>query len=108
MIDERDTPSPDAFPTPTIEQGVRGPRNELGILLHAPPSDELTWDIEAEIVSTRRQWLAERRAWWIAAPYLPTVISIVLRSFPSVLITGEEEDRLVSRDGIDALQGRFW
>lgn len=108
MTDQQATPSAEAFPTPTIEQGVRGPRNELGLLLRAPASDELTWDLEAEIVSTRRQWLPERDAWWIAAPYLPTVIAIVLRSFPSVLLTGEAEDRLLSRDGIEALQGRFW
>ncbi len=97
-----------AFPTPTIEQSVPGPRNELGLLLRAPPSDVLAWDLEAEIMSTRRSWLPERGAWWIAAPYLPTVIGIVLRSFPSVLLTGAEEDRLLSRDGIDALQGRLW
>jgi hypothetical protein len=95
------------FPTPSIEQGVRGPRNELGLLLRAPHSEELIWDLEAEIVSARRAWLDERQAWWIATAYLQTVLALVLRSFPSVLVMGSEEDRLISRDAIDALQGRL-
>ena len=95
------------FSTPSIEQGVRGPRGELGLLLRAPVSEELIWDLEYEIVSARRVWLEERQAWWVAAPYLQTLVSVVLRSFPSVMIIGRDEDRLLSRDARDAVQGRL-
>ena len=47
-------------------------------------------------------------AWWIAASYLEPVVAIVLRSFSSVLVRGVNEDRLLSRDGIAALQGRLF
>lgn len=95
------------FHTPTIEQGVSGPRGETGLLLRAPRSEALTWDLEMEVVAARRQWLAERNGWWIANPYLQTVIAIVLRTFPSVLVLGSDEDRLISRDGGDNVQGRL-
>jgi hypothetical protein len=97
----------DRFATPSIEKGVRGPRDEFGILLRAPLREELVWDLEAEIGSARRAWLEERQAWWIAGSYLDTVVRLVLRSFPSVLVLGEDEDRLLSRDGFAALQGRL-
>lgn len=95
------------FATPTIEQGVPGPRGQIGLLLRAPSSDELLWDMEMEIASARRVWVGDLEAWWIASSYLDTVVSLVLRSFPSVLILGQEEDRLLSRDGLAALQGRL-
>ena len=95
------------FATPSIERGVRGPRNEEGLLLRAPVREELVWDLEAEVVSARRFWLEERQAWWIAASYFDTVVAVVLRSFPSVLVFGADEDRLLSRDGFAALQGRL-
>ena len=81
------------FGTPSIEPGVQGPRSEEGFLLRAPRSEALKWDLETEVVSARRQWLEERQAWWIAISYLETVIAVVLRSFPSVLVIGEAEDR---------------
>jgi len=95
------------FVTPTIEQGVRGHRNESGIFLRAPRTEELVWDLETEIVPARRYWDGERRGWWIASSYLATVIALVLRSYPSVLLLGSYEDRLISRDGTEALQGRL-
>jgi hypothetical protein len=95
------------FRTPVIEQGVRGPRNEEGFLLRAPRTEELVWDLDAEVSSARRAWVPERGAWWIAASYLDTVVSIVLRSHPSVLVLGQDEDRLLSRDGSDVVQGRL-
>jgi hypothetical protein len=95
------------FATPTIEEGVPGPRNEKGLLLRAPRSEALLWDLEMEIVSARRKWIEERQAWWIAASYHETVVAVVLRSFPSVLVLGTDEDRLLSRDGHRALQGRL-
>ncbi|MEX2583470.1 MAG: hypothetical protein WD766_09350 [Gemmatimonadota bacterium] len=95
------------FGTPTIEVGVPGPRKDEGLLLRAPSSEELAWDLGAEIVSARLIWMEDRQAWWIAASYLETVVSIVLRSFPSVLVLGIEEDRLLSRDGLRAVQGRL-
>ena len=97
----------DRFTTPSIERGVQGRRNEEGILLRAPVREELVWDLEAEIVSARREWVEERQAWWIAASYFDTVVRLVLRSFPSVLVLGPDEDRLLSRDGLAALQGRL-
>jgi len=93
--------------TPTIEQGVRGPRDEVGFLLRAPQTEVLVWDIEMEVGTARRAWVAERQAWWIASSYLESVITLVLRSFPSVLLLGREEDRLISRDGSRMLQGRL-
>jgi hypothetical protein len=96
-----------SFPTPTIEHGVRGPRNEFGLLLRAPYREELAWDIEMEIVSARREWVQERQAWWVATAYLQTLVVLVLRSYPSVLVLGPDEDRLISRDAIDAIQGRL-
>lgn len=95
------------FATPSIEPGVQGPRSEEGFLLRAPQCEELKWDLETEVVSARRLWIEEREAWWIATSYLETVIALVLRSFPSVLVIGESEDRLVSRDGLLAMQGRL-
>jgi hypothetical protein len=102
--DERRDPH---FETPTLEKGVRGPRNEDGFLLRAPLREELLWDLETEIVSARRHWNIDRNAWWIASSYMDTVVALVLRSFPSVLILDADEDRLVSRDGRSALQERL-
>lgn len=96
------------FDTPSIECGVAGRNNEQGMLLRAPRSEELEWDLEAEIASARCRYLEDRQAWWIAAPYFQTVLTIVLRSFPSVMVLGRDSDRLVSRDGRDALQGRLF
>jgi hypothetical protein len=95
------------FRTPTIEQGVSGPKGESGILLRAPISEELHWDLEMEVATARRYWSADRDGWWVAASYLQTVVGIVLRSFPSVLVLGPHEDRLLSRDGSDIVQGRL-
>jgi hypothetical protein len=93
------------FQTPTIEQGVRGPRQEDGLILRAPRKDELLWDLEMEVAAARRLWIPEREGWWIASSYMSTVVSIVLRTFPSVLVLGPDEDRLHSRDGRAELQG---
>lgn len=95
------------FPTPTIETGVRGRRGEDGVLLKAPWSEELVWDLEMEVAAARREWFPDRQAWWIAASYLRTVVAIVLRSHPSVLLLGPDEDHMISRDGSDMLQGRL-
>ena len=96
------------FDTPSIELGVNGRNGERGLLLRAPRSETLEWDLEAEIVSARRIWLEDRQAWWIAAPYHQTVIAIVLRSFPSVMVFDEAQDQLLSRDGHAAQQGRLF
>jgi hypothetical protein len=93
--------------TPTIERGVPGRRGEEGILLRAPRCEALLWDLEMEIAAARREWLSNQHAWWISASYLPTVINIVLRSHPSVLVLGHAEDHLISRDGTSVLQGRL-
>lgn len=103
ILDER----PEPFLTPTIELGVPGRRGEDGILLRAPRSEALSWDLEMEVAAARREWLSDRRAWWIAASYYRTVVNIVLRSHPSVLVLGADEDRMISRDGTSALQGRL-
>jgi len=95
------------FATPTIERGVPGRRGEDGIILRAPRSEALLWDLEMEVATARREWLADRHAWWIAASYFRTIINIVLRSYPSVLILGDDEDRVISRDGTSVLQGRL-
>lgn len=76
-------------------------------MLRAPAREELQWDLEAEVVSARRAWLPDRGAWWIATSYFDTVVAVVLRSFPSVLVLGDDEDRLLSRDGLSALQQRL-
>jgi hypothetical protein len=95
-------------PTPTIECGVTGPHFQPGFVLRARRVEELVWDIENEVTSPRRLWIADRSAWWIAASYLETVIDIVLRSFPSVLVIHQNDgDRLYSRDGSTALQHRL-
>lgn len=96
------------FRTPTIEQGVRGPRGEEGLLLRAPPVETLVWDLAEEIVSARMEWVEKCQGWWIAGSYHETVVTVVLRSFPSVLLLGEGEDRLLSRDGLTALQERLF
>jgi hypothetical protein len=96
------------FDTPSIELGVKGLNGQAGLLLRAPRSEALEWDLEAEIASPRRLWMEDRKAWWIAAPYYQTVVSIVLRTFPSVMVFGENEDRLLSRDGHPAEQGRLF
>lgn len=96
------------FPTPSLEQAVPGPRGEPGLLLRAPLDETLVWDLESEIASARRVWIPEKQAWWIATSYLETVVAIVLRTFPSVLVFGTDEDRLISRDGLRVLQGRLF
>src|SRR5690606_28054429 len=93
--------------TPTIETGVPGRRGDDGILLKVPWSEELAWDLEMEVAAARREWFPDRQVWWIAASYLRTIIAIVLRAHPSVLVLGRDEDHLVSRDGTDVLQGRL-
>jgi hypothetical protein len=103
---DRDNPEA-AFPTPTIETGVRGRRGEDGVLVKVPWSEELVWDLEMEVAAARREWLPDRQAWWIAASYLRTVIGIVLRAYPSVLLLGPDEDHMISRDGSDLVQGRL-
>jgi hypothetical protein len=94
------------FQTPIIETRVPGSRGEEGILLHAPWREDLAWDLETEIVAVRRRYLPDV-GWWVSSSYLDSVISIALRSFPSVLVLGPDEDRLHSRDGRDAVQGRL-
>jgi hypothetical protein len=61
---------------------VRGPAGEAGFLLIAPPSEALDWDIQHEISSTCRYWMAGQQAWWIAAPYLSTAWQILDRLEP--------------------------
>lgn len=95
-------------PTPTIELGVRGPRGEPGLLLRAPADETLLWDLEAEVVSARRRWRDDLGGWWVDASYLQTVIDLTLRSFSSVLLLHDREgDRLISRDGVTAIQERL-
>lgn len=93
--------------TPIIERDVPGPRGENGLLLKAPFSEALIWDLETEILGARRMWMPERDGWWVAAPYLKTLIAITLRTFPSVLVIGPDEDHLISRDGTDNRQERL-
>lgn len=96
------------FGTPSIERGIPGRAGEQGLLLRAPRNETLEWDLEAEIGSARRVWLVDRQAWWISAAYYQTVIAIVLRSFPSVMVFDDTEDQLLSRDGHAAQQGRLF
>ena len=65
-----------------VRQNVRGPAGEPGFLLIAPPSEALDWDIQNEIASTCRYWMASQQAWWIAAPYLSTAWQILGRVAP--------------------------
>lgn len=95
-------------PTPTIELGVRGPRGEAGFLLRAHGEEALAWDIEHEIVSARRCLAPDCDGWWVDASYLETVVEVTLRTFSSVLLLGAAEgDRLLSRDGVTAVQERL-
>lgn len=96
------------FTTPVIECGVEGPHRQQGFLLRAERLETLVWDIDSEIASPRKRWDEERGAWWIAASYLDSVVRIVLRSFPSVLVLTGEEDRLYSRDGMTMSQQRLF
>ena len=66
-----------------IRHGVAGPGGEVGFLLIAPPSEALDWDVEQEIASTCRYWIASHQAWWIAAPYLTTAHQILRRFEPA-------------------------
>ena len=79
---------------PVLELGVRGPRGEAGFLIQAEFPEGLVWDLENEIVSSRRAWLSAEEGWWVASSYFDTALDIVLRFFPSVRIrypeTGEE------------------
>jgi hypothetical protein len=93
--------------SPTLELGARGPRGEAGFLLRGALPEAVTWDIENEVVSNRRLQLGKDR-WWVASSYFDTILDIVLRFFPSVLVrypdTGEErvvhaEDPPASKHG---------
>lgn len=95
-------------PTPTIELGVPGPRGEAGLLLRAHGNEALAWDVEHEIVSARRCRAVDCDGWWVDASYLETVVELTLRTFSSVLLLrGADGDRLLSRDGVTAVQGRL-
>ena len=65
-----------------VRHDVPGPAGEAGFLLIAPPSEALDWDIQHEIASTCRCWMAGDQAWWIAAPYLSTACEILDRVKP--------------------------
>jgi hypothetical protein len=65
-----------------VRCNVRGPAGEPGFLLIAPPSEALDWDVQHEIASTSRYWVASQQAWWIAAPYLSTAREILERIEP--------------------------
>ena len=107
MMGEYGETESERFRTPTIEQGAKGRRGELGLILRAPRTEALLWDLESEVASARRLWMEDRQGWWIDGSYLETVIALVLRNYPSVLVLGTDEDRLLSRDGTWALQGRL-
>lgn len=93
--------------TPTVECGVAGPRGQRGLLVRAPANETLAWDLESEIVPTCCLWWEQQHGWWVAAPYLSTVIDAVLRSFTAVVILDRERgDRLVSRDRRGVLRER--
>lgn len=95
--------------TPTMETGVEGPRGREGILLRAPTNETLSWDLGNEITSTACVWLDERSGWWIESSYFDTAVDVVLRSFGSVLVLDRAgNDRLLSRDGGVAVQGRLF
>ena len=83
---------------PFIELGIRGPRGEPGFRLLAPSTEQITWDLEHEIVSSRRFWLSPQEGWWIASSYFDTALEILLRFFPIVRVRHPEtgEDRLVN------------
>jgi hypothetical protein len=78
---------------PIMELGARGPRGEAGFFLRGVLTEALLWDLENEVVSNRRLQL-EGKKWWVASSYFDTILDIVLRAFPSVLVrypdTGEE------------------
>ena len=65
-----------------VRHDVRGPAGEDGFLLIAPPSEALDWDVQHEVASTSRYWIASKQAWWIAAPYLSTAWQILDRLEP--------------------------
>ena len=94
--------------TPTLEAGVVGPRGREGYFLRAVHDETLTWDLANEIASHSCVWSEDRRGWWIDATYFDTAVDVVLRSFGSVLVLdGAGTDRLLSRDGRVAEQGRL-
>ena len=93
--------------TPVLELGARGPRGEAGFLLRGALPEVVVWDIENEIVSNRRLQVT-KSGWWVASSYFDTILDIVLRFFPSVLVrypdTGDE--RVVyADDGASQKQG---
>ncbi|HEX6068439.1 MAG TPA: hypothetical protein VFZ18_01405 [Longimicrobiaceae bacterium] len=65
--------------TARIVHGVAGPTGEPGVLVVLPPSEALDWDLKDEVASTARCWIADREAWWVAAPYASTAVSIATR-----------------------------
>jgi hypothetical protein len=87
---------------PVVELGVRGPRGDVGFLLSASTAEAFVWDLEHEIVSSRRQWEGTKKGWWIASSYLDTTIDIALRFFPAIRVRDAEtgEERVVEARGI--------
>jgi hypothetical protein len=73
--------------TPRIIHGVPGPSGEPGVLLLVPPSEALDWDLKDEVASTARHWMADRQAWWVAAPYASTATAIVTRVHGHYLVS---------------------
>lgn len=55
------------------------------MLLMVPRSEALDWDLKDEVASTARYWMADRQAWWVAAPYAGTAEAIVFRVHGAVL-----------------------
>ena len=84
--------------TPTLQSGVPGPKGQPGYLLRAPEQESLAWDLENEIATTGHLWLEELGGWWVAASYFETLVDLILRTFPSVLVLDPVGgDRLLSR-----------
>jgi hypothetical protein len=65
-----------------IREGVRGPAGASGLLLIAPPSEALDWDVQNEIGSNSRCWVPDFQAWWIADAYHTTARQILHRIEP--------------------------
>ena len=93
--------------SPKILRGVPGPAGEPGVLLMVPRSEALDWDLKDEVASTARYWMADRQAWWVAAPYAATAEAIVFRVHGPVRPDRPEAIPVARDGGLGAISERI-
>lgn len=96
---------------PRLEREIPNPLDDrLGVLLHAPYSEELNATLKEIEPRRDRHWAPELEGWWAAAEHEQAVVHAVLQVFGRVMLIGRqgEPDEFLDRDGtITRQEGLF-